>query len=261
MNRRNYLSLRIKILLSRGGPAYIWLRRLRALTRYLLRRPHDPDFRVFGSIKGDGLFLDVGASVGQSAYSFRIFNRSSPILSLEPLPEHQGDLRFVSKVLRGFDFLPFGAGKEAGNFPLYVPQIRDYALPAETSLDRSNAASVLDQLCAKGFSRSELTLRIVQSELIAIDDLHLNPAFVKVDVEGLELEVLEGMMDTIRSTRPLIMLEHSASTSHVIQLLMPLGYSCVVANSSGAGFDSYHGQRCTNVFFLPSNLASRASRE
>jgi hypothetical protein len=55
---------------------------------------------MFAHWPEDGLFLDVGANVGQSAMSFRIFNRQARILSIEPNPDLEPDLRIVRLVGR-----------------------------------------------------------------------------------------------------------------------------------------------------------------
>lgn len=66
---------------------YLAARRWFGVGRYLARRPHDPDFRYFNRCDGGGgLFLDVGANTGSSALSYRVFDRSSQIFSLEPNP-------------------------------------------------------------------------------------------------------------------------------------------------------------------------------
>jgi hypothetical protein len=75
---------------------------------------------------GSGLFLDVGASIGQSALSFRIFNREAPVLSLEPLPSHRSDLRFVRRVIRGHRFMIAGAAEKSCRATLYVPMLGSY---------------------------------------------------------------------------------------------------------------------------------------
>jgi len=252
MINRAYLNLRIKEWLSRRGASYTWLRRGRALSRYLLKRPHDPDFGAFGSLAGDGLFLDIGASVGQSALSFRIFNRASPILSLEPLSEHAGDLSFTGRVITDFNFRILGAGREAGIQTLYVPYLREYALPAESSLDRTKTSAALDRLVSLGFQPSELSIREEAITIVRIDDLDLDPAFVKIDVEGSEDQVLEGMEATIARSRPYIMIEHSESSTAALERLASVGYKPFVLEHSAESLQPYASQDCSNIFLVPS---------
>jgi FkbM family methyltransferase len=241
----------LKPLIARMGPVYRWARRFRALSRYVARRPHDPDFSAFGLLPGDGLFLDVGASIGQSALSFRIFNREAPILSLEPLPAHRNDLRFVRRVIRGQRFMMVGAAEESCRKTLYVPMLGSYELPAESSLSRDDAMAVLERLEAEGASPERLTLKEVAVELRRIDDLELEPSFVKIDVEGAELGVLRGMRETIARSHPALMIERSERFQQAAELLSADGYAPFAYDPETRQFSEYRGQQTVNVFFLP----------
>jgi FkbM family methyltransferase len=50
--------------------------------------------------------------------------------------------------------------------------------------------------------------RSLQVPMIAIDDLHVNPSLIKIDTEGMELEVLKGAEATIDRMRPVVYFEH-----------------------------------------------------
>lgn len=240
-----------KLAAARLGPAYRWARRLRAVSRYIARRPHDPDFAAFGQLKGDGLFLDVGASIGQSAFSFRIFNRQAPILSLEPLPSHRNDLRFVRRVIPGHSFIMVGAAEETRQATLYVPMLGKYELPAESSLRRDDAASVLARLETEGIDPKRLRLSEVKVSLRRLDELSLNPAFIKIDVEGAEVEVLQGLQDTIARHRPTLMIERSERIDQVVELLVAgAGYEALIYDAAKDSLLPYEGQSTVNVFFL-----------
>jgi FkbM family methyltransferase len=229
---------------------YRWARRARALARYASRRPHDPDFAAFGQLPGDGLFLDVGASIGQSALSFRIYNSRSPILSLEPLPSHSGDLRFVGRVIKGHQFLIAGAAEESGEATLYVPMLGSYELPAESSLDREDSVAVLRRLGAEGADPRSLHLKETKATLRRLDELEVEPDFVKIDVEGAELRVLRGLEETISRCHPVLMIERSKRIDEVIELLDRKGYEPFVYDASEGRLLPYAGQAATNVFFL-----------
>ena len=241
---------RVKATVARFGPVYRWARRMRAVGRYAVRRPHDPDFAAFRRLDGDGLFLDVGASIGQSALSFRIFNRDSPIFSLEPLPSHRNDLRFVRLVTRRHRFLIAGAAEESRRATLYVPTLGSYELPAVSSLTPADAAAVLERLEAEGANPSRLRLKEIEIDLRRLDELGLDPAFVKIDVEGAELGVLEGLRETIERCHPALMIERSERIGQVVELLGACGYEAFVYDQATEGFRPYGDQQAVNVFFL-----------
>jgi FkbM family methyltransferase len=242
-----------KAVAARLGPVYRWARRMRALARYLRRRPHDPDFAAFGQLDGNGLFLDVGASIGQSALSFRIFNRSAPILSLEPLPSHRGDLRFVQRVIRGYRFMIAGAAAESREAVLYVPMLGTYALPAESALNREDVERVLERLRNEGADPARLRIDEIEVSLRRLDELGLEPFAIKIDVEGAELGVLQGAGETIAACKPYLMIERSERIDAVVELLAGHGYKCFVYEHSSGRFLPFQGQEAVNVFFLPAS--------
>jgi FkbM family methyltransferase len=224
---------------------------MRALGRYAARRPHDPDFAAFGKLGGDGLFLDVGASIGQSALSFRLFNRRAPILSLEPLPSHRNDLRLAGLVAGRHRFMVAGAAEESRRATLYVPTLGSYELQAESSLSRDHAAAALERLRAEGAEPSRLALRQVEVDLLRLDELGLEPAFVKIDVEGTELGVLKGLSETIERCRPVLMVERSKQIGQVVELLGASGYEAFAYDRAKDDFHPYGDLPALNVFFLP----------
>src|SRR5689334_9570794 len=108
-------KLRLKLALARAPRLYRVAHRFWLVARYAVRVPHDPDFAAWRRFAGrDGIFLDVGANVGQSAMSFRIFNRRAPIVSIEPNPLLIGDLRFTQRIVRRATFRSCAASSEPG---------------------------------------------------------------------------------------------------------------------------------------------------
>src|SRR5689334_11398630 len=124
--------------LSRSPHGYRMVRRWRTFARYLRRKPHDPDFAAFGLFTGRrGLFLDIGANVGQSALSFRVFH-DGPILSIEPNVDHRRDLQLLKRLIRNFDYLMVAAGEENTRAMLRIPRYRGANVTGEASLLRSS---------------------------------------------------------------------------------------------------------------------------
>lgn len=250
-SRRQGLALRSAM--ARWRPAWRWGRRTRYLARHLARQPHDPDFAAFGVLGGDGLFLDIGANIGQSALSFRLYNRDSPILSMEPLPEHRHDLAFVSRLLSGHRYRLEGAAALTRSATVYVPCYGHWRLSAQASTRRDEAQQKLDELRSAGVDPARLSLAEMTVRLRRVDELDLDPAYIKIDVEGAEPEVLEGMGETLSRARPVLMVERSDQIGEVVETLCgQLGYQARVFNRESGKFDPYDGTPTVNVFFFPS---------
>jgi FkbM family methyltransferase len=242
---------------------YPAFRRAWQISQYLLRRPitHGDDFAAFGRFPDrPGLFLDVGASSGTSAMSFRVFNRQSPILSIEPNAILERELRFVKRIVPHFDYRIAAAGDSDGTITLYVPVYRGVPLTAYSTADRD------DLLDERGGLRSWLGDRVlsprfhiaeVRAPVVRLDDLALDPAFVKIDVEGAELAVLRGLMQTLRRCRPILLIERSGDFPAIEELLRAEGYrSCTYRRHTAAFMPAADDATGPNMFFLPANDAA-----
>ncbi|MBE2317956.1 FkbM family methyltransferase [Solirubrobacter sp. CPCC 204708] len=215
----------LKVLLTRYPRAYDAARRPYALSRYLLRRPHEADYAVFALFAGDERpFLDVGANAGMSALSFRIYNRRSPIVSVEPNPYHKRDLQFTGKVVRHHTYHLMAAGDRDETMTLFVPVFRGVPLTTEASLDRENVASSPSLRWRLGDRMDSSDFEIVQTTVPVrrLDELALDPGFVKLDVQGAESAALRGLEQTLRRSLPVLMIEGFSSEDG--EFLEALGY-------------------------------------
>jgi len=91
-------------------------------------------------------------------------------------------------------------------------------------------------------------------------DIHTGADFIKIDVEGAELLVLEGGIDTIRTSKPIIFAEmlrkHAATFDYhpndIIDLLASENYRCFYSRN-GELIEFFLMDDCTeekNFFFL-----------
>jgi FkbM family methyltransferase len=82
------------------------------------------------------------------------------------------------------------------------------------------------------YGEHPLTERVIDVELVAIDDLIRSgglrpPAVVKIDVEGAEIAVLEGMRETIERHRPAIICELHGTHSEFVAAMEAHGYRLI----------------------------------
>jgi FkbM family methyltransferase len=241
----------MKVTLTRYPKAYDSLRRPYSAARFLMRRPHDLDYGLFGLFRENrGVFLDVGANAGMSALSFRVYNKVSPIVSVEPNPFHERDLRFTARLVKPFTYRMWAAGRTDGTMALHVPVYRNVPLTTEASL-------ILEEVTASSSLRARLGARmdspdfkIIRCEVLVkpLDCLGLDPAFVKLDVQGFEYDALLGLKETIDRARPILLVE--TPDDEVREVLDALGYKAFSYVPTERTLEPEVGGK-TNTVFLP----------
>lgn len=246
----------IRVTLHRTG---IWkiLSRCRLVLSYLLKRPHEQDFRYFRCFEGkSGLFIDVGANAGQSVVSFRIFNRSYKIISFEPNPFHEGDLKWLKKILPGEDFDYFMAGLSDGEGKerFYVPMIQGVPLTQEATFIKDSLLnhSLAVERMKGATGHVDFSIMEMDVPIGAFDSYHFKPDVIKIDVQTSELDVLKGMNQTLKSCRPILMVERGTTLPQIIEYLSPLGYRLFRYDEKKGNLVAFNPHfLCLNVFFIP----------
>ena len=72
------------------------------------------------------------------------------------------------------------------------------------------------------FKEDQLSIKSLPCQIRKLDDFKFNPYFIKIDVQGFEYEVLKGGKHTIKTHKPILLIE--SITSEVIQLLEEFDY-------------------------------------
>jgi FkbM family methyltransferase len=200
------------------------LPRLSGLVRLLLmhafRMVDDADFHAVRHLAlGDRshphpVVCDIGANAGQSAIALGHLIPRSVIVSFEPQPAFRRELRLAQWLLgrrHTVRFVALGAeSKEEQR--LFIPLL--------DGVERLARASIV-----QGGAAHESARRSISVPLRTLDDQDLAPAFVKIDVEGAEADVLRGGERTIRDHRPVVMAEIGSSFNACTALLESWNYS------------------------------------
>jgi FkbM family methyltransferase len=231
--------------------AYRMLQRIYVLSRFVAGRPHEIDFAAFRFLEGDGILLDVGANSGASAMSFRLYRPGNRILSIEPLRMHIVDLQIASRIVGKMEWMSCAAGDEPGLLTLHVPYYEDVPLSKLASLIPEevtvHSAAVWYEL-GDDIDQSKFEVRRQHTAVVRLDDLGLSPSFIKIDVQGFEMQVLKGLQKTLDAHRPVLLLEVGGDW-RMIQHVREQGY--VAFHYAHPVLQPFTGQKGANLFLLP----------
>lgn len=195
------------------------------VSRRILRKPHEPDFKILPLLDlGGGSIVDVGANHGQTIESVRLFRPDAAITSFEANPHLAATLSARYERDASVTIRPVGLSDRSGTFTLYVPSYRGFVYDGLASLSRDEAFGWLSRETIYGFDPRHLHLDEVTCSVETLDAQKLSPSLIKIDVQGLEYEVLKGGYDTLREHEPYVLIEDLARNARVLELMNGLGY-------------------------------------
>lgn len=187
----------------RRGPAAGLRLRLESASRVMLAGRYEEPVQAILAERlspGDG-FVDVGANIGYfSLLAGRIVGGDGWVLAVEPVPENAAMIRANAAVNR----LPrvMVAEAAAGAF--------DGA--GELVLARHNGGAALSTAPLPPDARGRIAVPVVTLDTLLAGHRLPPPTLVKIDVEGSEIEALNGMRGTIARHHPDILFEVDAAT-------------------------------------------------
>jgi FkbM family methyltransferase len=200
-------------------------------------------------IKPDGVVIDVGANIGTHTVHFAELARNGTVICFEPARS-----TFAS-LLRNVQHL-------ANVIPLNVA-LSDANGVQTFFIASDNAYSGLKDTGRKPIVRQESVACFTADEILPALLRHRRVDLVKIDVEGFETQVLQGMQQLLRSQRPVIFCEICADQRQnlnpeaTVQFCVSLGYDAFVLTDSKLVPAGTHSDDFQNYFFIP-RLAAAA---
>lgn len=228
-------------------------KRLVLSTLTAAKMPDEKDFLALKilPIEPDALIIDVGANIGQSALGLSTILPGCKVVSFEANPELVGELEWVKRKLgERFEFHSCALGSRKEVILLHVPQVGRYQLSARASGLRRQS----NQLGHQNPERGSLA-RAIEVNVQTLDSFGLAPHIIKIDVEGMELDVLRGAKQTITENLPLIIFERNSRIQACMSMLEPLGYTFhQCEHVEGPTLRPYINK--TNAFAIPVSMRS-----
>lgn len=170
-------------------------------------------------VKNPRVVLDIGANIGQESVQYASW--AQKVFSFEPVPVI---FEVLSQNIRQNNF---------DNVTLYNFGCGNTKAKLNARFQEANEGSTY--ICEKPGKNN------VEVEIILVDDLLPsieNVDFVKIDVEGFELFVLQGMEKTLRNNYPVLQIEaidshlkrNGTDSLEIYDFLFGLGYNTVTTH-------------------------------
>lgn len=146
--------------------------------------------------RGD-CFVDVGANIGlMSIFASQCVGNPGKILAFEAHPETHQLLQenIALNHVKNIENFNFALGNEAGKATIYD----------NWNVNRGGSSLVIHSENSTGFEVDVKTLdEVIQNDF--------QPKMIKIDVEGFEFQVLKGAVNTIKNSKPILIIEFSVS--------------------------------------------------
>ena len=141
------------------------------------KKSHD----VVKLLKTGDLFFDVGAHIGDKSHQF--LNKKLEVIMIEPLPKCVEELKLKFKNNKNIKILQKALGKKKGSTTLMI----NTKVPT---------ISTMSDHWRKGRFSNQVWDNKILVEVTTLDELIKTyglPSYIKIDVEGFELDVLLGL--------------------------------------------------------------------
>lgn len=197
-------------------------KRLELPARYQYRRIFghlEKEFSILGRLAGGGVALDIGGNIG--LYTYRLSQLCSRVEYFEPNP---ASVRMIKNLrLKNVTVHNVGVSSADGTMRLYVPVVNGVRMTELANFQGADG------------EHDELEVPVRRLDGLGFTGV----SFIKIDVEGHELEVLDGAEETILRERPVMMVEIAQH-----HLSVPMR----------AVFDRVLGMGYTGYFFMDGRL-------
>jgi FkbM family methyltransferase len=231
--------------------------------------PHEAEYWGFAALAlasdfSPKVIIDIGANRGHSARAFLKILPGWEVVSFEANAMHSARLASIAARFPDRFSFTIAAITDApkGELELYTPVYRGLAMHSCSALSSQEALIGAES----GFPALRGAFEVVRTRTptMSIDSVGLSASFVKLDVQGEELNALKGMASMLARCKPVLLVEMNllelapvSAREQLVEFLTGLGYEPwafdVEARTFAPGWSDVAVRR--NQFFVHSTRA------
>jgi FkbM family methyltransferase len=198
-------------------------------------------------LEQDGIFLDIGAHTGY--YSLYMLPLVEGVYAFEPDPRARAWLTKNLSPYPGASIVPFAVGARSGRATYVLSPAPETSHLSSDCVDDGN---------------------VIKVDVVTVDEFvtrfNLRVTAIKIDVEGFDIDVVAGALQTIRKQAPLVLTE-AKPEDRLFRLVADLDYSVFAFTRTFKTrrilFEEIHPHTAAHtkmLFLVPGRLASEFSR-
>ena len=154
------------------------------------------------------------------------------------------------KKFKNIIFYNYGLSSTNKQIYFYIPFYKGYMLDSLSSVKKSSIISYLEQ---HNINKNKINIKSILLEFSKLDNKQYNFQFMKIDVEGSELDILKGAQENLIRNNPIILVEKNTEFADIIKLLSSMDYKTYVYDYKINKFIHQINIGEKNIFFLNKN--------
>ena len=201
------------------------------LSKFKFLFPHDKDYlalKLLFKVNEKRDFIDVGGNIGLSVIGFRELGfTKNKILIFEPdIYLINSYLKKLNKYYKNLLIYKFGLSNKNEEKILFKAFYKNKLFHFNNSFDKNYIKNKIKQNYPKKFKQFHFNTQ--KFNLKKFDNLKLNTnaCFVKIDVEGFDHKVIDGMKNFIKQNKPVLLIEYNHSNFIYIYKKIKIDYDC-----------------------------------
>ncbi len=177
-------------------------------------------FHFIKLIPSQGIILDIGANIGLTAYHLAKSKPNCNIHAFEPIESNYTILKKHCNKFKNISFHLCALGEKEGTVEMVLPIVSNVKMQGLSHVKHSTINDFNEG------TEYKVELKTLDSFKFA------NVVAIKMDVENYEQFVLQGAIETLKKSKPVIYLElwDNENRTHCFSILGEIGYKINILN-------------------------------